>query len=105
MMYANVFSSRLKKARDYSGISQSEAAKTLRISQSAFAAYESGRNEPSLEMLAMISKLFAVNSDWLIGLSSDSGINEMREILKEREQKRILDKLEKEAELDQRVWG
>jgi len=104
-MYANVFPSRLKNARDYSGITQNEAAKALKISQSAFAAYETGRNEPNLEMLAMLCKLFVVSSDWLIGISSDSGVNAMHEVIAKREQEKILKKIEREAELDRRVRG
>jgi len=61
--------------------------------------------EPNLEMLAMLSKLFEVTSDWFVGLSSDSGLNAMRQVLEEREREKILKKMEKEAEFDRRVWG
>jgi len=104
-MYADVFSSRLKKAREYSGITQNEASKTLKIAQNTYSSYETGRREPNLEMLALLSKLFEVSADWLIGLSSDSGLNAMRQVLEEREREKILKKMEKEAELDRRVWG
>jgi len=104
-MYTEVFPSRLKKAREYTGITQKEAANALKISQSAYAHYESGNREPNLETVAMLTKLFDVNSDWLLGLSSDSGVNAMRQVIEERERERILKKMEKEAELARKIWG
>ena len=104
-MYAEVFPSRLKRAREYAGITQSEAAKALKISASAYGNYEIGNREPGIEMLAMISKLFEVDIAWLVGLSSDSGVNAMREVIEKREFEKIMKKLEKDAELERRVWG
>ena len=104
-MYAEVFPGRLKKSREYIGITQKEAANTLKIAQNTYSSYETGKREPNLEMLAMISKLFGVSVEWLIGLSSDSGVNAMREVIEKREREKILKKMEKEAELDRRVWG
>jgi len=104
-MYAEVFPKRLKYSREYLGITQIEAANTLKIAQNTYSSYETGRSEPSLEMLAMLSKLFGVSVEWLIGLSSDSGVNAMRQVIEEREREKILKKMEKEAELDRRVWG
>jgi len=104
-MYADVFPSRLKKAREYNGLTQLEVAKTIKINRTTYTNYEAGRNEPNLEILAMLSKLYDVKSDWLIGLSSDSGLNSITQVIQERERERILKKLEKEAELERRVWG
>jgi len=104
-MYTEVFPSRLKRAREYIGITQKEAATALKISQQTYGNYEVGKREPGLEMLVMLSKLFDVSIEWLVGLSSDSGINAMRQVIEEREREKILKKMEKEAELDRRVWG
>jgi len=104
-MYAAVFPSRLKKAREYNGVTQHEVAKTIKIAQSTYANYEAGRSEPNFEILAMLSKLFDVSSDWLIGLSAESGINSMAQVIRDREQEKMLKKLQREAELDKRVWG
>ncbi|MCL2223500.1 MAG: helix-turn-helix transcriptional regulator [Defluviitaleaceae bacterium] len=104
-MYTEVFASRLKKAREYNGITQHEVSRTIKISQSTYANYEAGKREPNLETLALLSRLYNTKSDWLIGLTSDSGLNELSQILEERERKRILEKMEKEAELARRVWG
>jgi len=104
-MYTEVFPSRLKKAREYTGITQREVADTIKIHHSTYANYEMGKREPNLEVLALLSKLFDVKSDWLIGLSSDSGLNSIAQVIQERERKKMLIKLEKEAELNKRVWG
>ena len=104
-MYAAVFPSRLKKAREYNGLTQLEVAKAIKINRSTYTNYEAGRSEPDFEILALLSKLLCVSSDWLIGLTSESGINSMAQVMREREREKMLKKLEKEAELDKRVWG
>ena len=104
-MYTEVFTSRLKKAREYNGVTQHEVAKALKISQSTYAGYESGRAEPNIELIAMMSKLYRVTTDWLLGLSSESGLNAIAQVIQERESEKILKKLEKQAELERRVWG
>jgi transcriptional regulator with XRE-family HTH domain len=104
-MYTEVFTSRLKKAREYTGISQREAAKSLKIHQSTYAQYETGRTEPNLEMVVMISKLYEVDLNWLLGVTSDSHIGSLATVKELREREKILAKIEKEAELEKRVWG
>jgi len=104
-MYAEVFPERLKRSREYAGITQKEAAHTLKIAQNTYSCYETGKTEPNLEMLALLSKLFDVSVEWLIGLSSDSGVNAMHEIIERRERDKILKKMEKEAALARKVWG
>ena len=104
-MYADVFHLRLRKAREYNGLTQAEVAQTVKINRTTYTNYEAGRSEPNLEILAMLSKLYDVKSDWLIGLSSDSGLNSITQVKQEREREKILKKLEKQAELEKRVWG
>ncbi|MCL1842792.1 MAG: helix-turn-helix transcriptional regulator [Defluviitaleaceae bacterium] len=104
-MYADVFPSRLKKSREYNGLTQDEVSKALKIHRTTYTNYEAGRSEPNLEMLALLSRLLDVSSDWLVGLTSDSGLNSMSQVIQEREREKILKKLEKEAELNRKVWG
>lgn len=104
-MYTEVFPSRLKKAREYNGLTQKEVSKALKITQPTYSGYETGIREPNIEIIAMLSKLYDVSADWLIGLTSDSGLNSMTQVIQERERERILKQLEKEAELSRRVWG
>ncbi|MCL2198881.1 MAG: helix-turn-helix domain-containing protein [Defluviitaleaceae bacterium] len=104
-MYADVFPSRLKKAREYNGLTQLDVSKAIKVNRSTYTNYEAGRSEPNMEILALLSRLFDVSADWLIGLTSDSGLNSMTQVIQEREREKILKKLEKEAELNRRVWG
>ena len=104
-MYTEVFPSRLKKAREYIGITQVEASKALKISQSTYAGYETGKREPNMEMLVMLSKLFEVDLNWLMGATSESYIGSLQQVKELREREKILRKMQKEAELDRRVWG
>ena len=103
-MYTEVFPARLKKAREYHGYTQDDIAKTLKISTSAYTNYEAGRREPNLELVAVLAKIYEVTADWLLGLSSDSGLNAISQVIQDREREKILKKLEKEAELARRVW-
>ena len=92
-------------AREYSGLTQRDMSKVLKIANSSYANYELGRTEPNLQTLAMLSKLLDVTADWLIGLSSDSKIGSLAEARAERERQKILKKMEKEIELDKKLWG
>ena len=103
-MYAEVFPSRLKTARKELGLTQVEAAKLLKISNGTIANYEVGKREPDLEMLALISRLFDVSADWLIGLTShEPNLDLNRQAREEKERAQILKKLEREAELARRL--
>ena len=104
-MYSEVFPTRLKKAREYSGLSPNEAATYLKIGQSTYRNYEAGHRKPDIEMIALLSRLFDVTSDWLIGLTSDSGIDSLRQVIEDREREKILKKMEKDAEFNRRLWG
>ena len=48
-MYAESFPSKLKAARDQTGLSQRDVAKELNISQPTITSYETGRTQPDIE--------------------------------------------------------
>jgi len=104
-MYTEVFASRLKNSREHSGLTQKEISKALKIGQSTYAHYESGSRQPSLEVLAMLSKAFDVSTDWLLGLSTESTIGSLQQAKELREREQMLRKLEKEALLERKIWG
>jgi len=52
-----------------------------------------------------LSRLFTVKSDWLLGLTSDSGLDSLSKVVEARNRDKILRQLEKEAEFSRRVWG
>ena len=58
---------KLKELRIQKNLKQGEIAKILNISQTCYSYYENGRNEPSIDVLIKLSKLFNVSVDELIG--------------------------------------
>ncbi len=65
-----LFRERLKDLRNELGLDQKEMGKKLNVSQSAYGYYEQGRNEPSLETLVKIARIFDVSTDYLLGISN-----------------------------------
>lgn len=60
---------RLKQLRLERGITIKEVAASLEMTVSAYAHYEQGRREPSIDILKRICRFFDVSADYLIGLS------------------------------------
>ena len=58
---------RLKEIRTNKGLTQTEVANNLKISQQAYANYETGKRQPDQEMLAKIADYFDVSVDYLLG--------------------------------------
>ena len=59
----------IKKARLRAGLTQKQVADALEKSQTTVAAWESGRSQPDAKTLVLLSSLFHVSSDFLLGLS------------------------------------
>ena len=57
---------KLKEIRTQKGMTQQEVAKKLNITQATYSGYESGKYEPSIDILISISKLFKVSIDYLV---------------------------------------
>lgn len=64
-----MFSERLKKSREASGLSQSKLASMLNVSQATVGMWESGRREPNFAMLVTISEKLSVSVCYLLGVS------------------------------------
>lgn len=61
------FGSRLKQLRMNHNMTQPMLAKRLQVTKSVISAYETGLRMPSYETLLMISKVFTVSTDYLLG--------------------------------------
>ena len=57
----------LKGLRARKGISQIDLAKNFGLSQPTIASWESGRTEPSTDMLKRLARYFGVTTDYLLG--------------------------------------
>jgi len=82
---------RLRKVFRYTG---KEIAEKIGVSDSTYRNYETGKREPSLSILILISKIYSVSLDYLVGLTDEapqSSINLLSERYSLNEmEKRIL---------------
>lgn len=65
---------RLFELRTEKELSQREIAKRLFISQGTYNNWENGKTQPSIEQLILLSKLFDVSIDYIVGNSDDHEI-------------------------------
>lgn len=65
---------KLKKARELSGLSQAQVALKLHMQRPAISEIEAGRRKVSAEELVVFSKLYKVDSSWLLGENDDMEI-------------------------------
>lgn len=56
-----MFAENLKKYRKLSGFRQDDIAKIIGLDRSAYAYYESGKTEPSIDNLKKIAKMLGVD--------------------------------------------
>lgn len=59
---------KLKLLRQEKGVSQREVAHAIGVSVSAYANYEQGIREPSIEIIKKICKYYEKSSDFILGL-------------------------------------
>lgn len=58
---------KLKELRKEAEVSQSKVAKELGITAGAYANYEQGTREPSLDMVVKLCDFYKVSADYLLG--------------------------------------
>ncbi|WP_336486493.1 helix-turn-helix domain-containing protein [Methylobacterium nigriterrae] len=59
------FGERLRRLRDLAGLTQEEAARRIGVNRSAFAQWERGYTEPSLDRISELSELFRTSPAYL----------------------------------------
>ena len=60
------FGERLRKMRERTGLPQKTIADALGVERSTYSYYESDRNEPSMEKLRLLAKIFGTNVGALV---------------------------------------
>ena len=65
----SVFSKRLKELRLMYGYTQTQVANMLNIKQQSYIRYEYGTGEPNLQTLVLLSEIYNVSVDYLLGKS------------------------------------
>lgn len=66
---ANAVGERIKKLREDRGLTQLELANQLGKKRVTVSAYESGRIEPPATVIFLLSTIFDVSADFLLGLN------------------------------------
>lgn len=59
------FHDRLKQARIKAGLTQAQAANAIGIAKSTYSGYETGKSEPSMNVIANLMRIFEVAPDFL----------------------------------------
>lgn len=83
----DIFSQRLKWARENAGLSQKEMAEEISMSPQGYGKIENGQREPNLESLAKLPHILKETTDFLLGVTeidtqSEIKIKEFRSTLK-----------------------
>lgn len=65
-----MFGDRIRELRNEKGLTQLELAKLLSLSKSNISKYESGDLEPNVSTFALLSEIFGVSVDYIMGISS-----------------------------------
>ena len=58
---------KLKELRKEKGLTQKQVAQAIRITSSAYANYEQGTREPSIDIIIKICKFFGTTPNYLLG--------------------------------------
>lgn len=66
-------SERIKDLRILNSLSQADLANEIKISQSAIAKIEIGKNEPTAITLAKLADYFKVTTDYILGREEEDG--------------------------------
>lgn len=75
------FFDNLKKCRQQKNLSQKEIAELIGVAPSTYSLYESGKREPDVEKLKLISKVLCVSADYLLfGVENTHTLNKEFEL-------------------------
>lgn len=96
------FSDTLLHLRRQAGLSQQALANATGLSRSAVGMYETGKREPDIETLRLLSEFFGVDMNTLTSPESaqNAELAELLEALRNRDEMRMLFKLAKDATPD-----
>ncbi|MDE6598377.1 MAG: helix-turn-helix transcriptional regulator [Clostridia bacterium] len=64
----NIISIRLKELRTQNGLTQSQLATVIGVTQSSIAKWENGKNNPAVKYIILLSKFYRKKVDFLVGL-------------------------------------
>lgn len=102
---------RLKNLRQAAGLTQTQIAKKVHVSQQSYAKYENGSSRPSPETIAMFADIYGVSTDYILGrkhegidvplINNDPELTAYLEELRTRPEQRMLMGVTKDATKEQ----
>lgn len=69
------FANRLRDARKAAGLSQTQAARLLEVSQAYISMAESGDRMIDAPVVARMCDIYAVSGDWMLGLTDETNLS------------------------------
>ena len=66
-MYKEHVGTKLKKAREMAGYTQTQVTDNTNITQPQLSKIETGKQEPDMEMLGELCDFYEVSADWVLG--------------------------------------
>ncbi|MCL2176961.1 MAG: helix-turn-helix domain-containing protein [Firmicutes bacterium] len=70
------FKERLRELRLDSGLTQAKLAEKLSVTDTTIRHWEAGRSQPSIQLLVILSDLFDVTLDYLVGKTNSLPLSE-----------------------------
>lgn len=64
---STIFPNRLRRAREYRGLTQGELAERAKLQPSAISHFETGARKPSFDNLRLLADTLDVTTDYLLG--------------------------------------
>ena len=69
----DIIAQRIKEQRSIKGWSQNELALRLGLTQDSISLWEKGKRLPDTPYIIMLSKIFDISADYLLGLEDEHG--------------------------------
>ena len=69
----DIFAVRLRETRKEMKLTQKELAVAVNTTDDSIFSWETGRSQPSIEMIRLLCKTLEVTSDYLLGLEDETG--------------------------------
>ncbi len=98
----NILKIRLKTLRSELKLTQEDIAKKVGLTKSAYGYYEQGKTIPDAQMIAKLSEIFNVTSDYLLGISNAKSNNIINKKDDTKTDERILNIINKIKNMDEK---
>lgn len=68
------FGNKIKELRLLKGLKQQEIADILNVHKTTISSWELGKQEPNIDNIKILAKIFNISTDYLFGIENEEGI-------------------------------